>query len=99
MTIREGRGVGPKKDHIYLHLDHLPADLLAERLPGISETAAIFAGVDVTKEPVHHSTEEVDSNTTGICYIKSPSIATTIASYTEHIVVKKQEHTTNPQVL
>lgn len=52
MEIREGRGVGPKKDHIYLHLDHLPADLLAERLPGISETAAIFAGVDVTKEPI-----------------------------------------------
>jgi len=52
MEIREGRGVGPKRDHIYLHLDHLPADLLAERLPGISETAAIFAGVDVTKEPI-----------------------------------------------
>lgn len=52
MEIREGRGVGPLKDHIYLHLDHLPADLLAERLPGISETAMIFAGVDVTKEPV-----------------------------------------------
>jgi len=52
MEIRDGRGVGPKKDHIYLHLDHLPADLLAERLPGISETAAIFAGVDVTKEPI-----------------------------------------------
>jgi len=52
MEIREGRGVGPKADHCYLHLDHLPADLLAERLPGISETAAIFAGVDVTKEPI-----------------------------------------------
>jgi len=52
MEIREGKGVGPEKDHIYLHLDHLPADLLAERLPGISETAAIFAGVDVTKEPI-----------------------------------------------
>lgn len=52
MEIREGRGVGTKKDHIYLHLDHLPPDLLAERLPGISETAAIFAGVDVTKEPI-----------------------------------------------
>lgn len=52
MEIRDGRGVGPKKDHIYLHLDHLPPDLLAERLPGISETAAIFAGVDVTKEPI-----------------------------------------------
>ena len=52
MEIREGRGVGKEQDHIYLHLDHLPADLLAERLPGISETAAIFAGVDVTKEPI-----------------------------------------------
>lgn len=52
MEIREGRGVGPKKDHIYLHLDHLPPDVLHERLPGISETAAIFAGVDVTKEPI-----------------------------------------------
>lgn len=52
MEIREGRGVGPDKDHIYLHLDHLPPDLLNERLPGISETAKIFAGVDVTKEPI-----------------------------------------------
>ena len=52
MEIREGRGVGKGKDHIYLHLDHLPAELLAERLPGISETASIFAGVDVTKEPI-----------------------------------------------
>jgi succinate dehydrogenase (ubiquinone) flavoprotein subunit len=52
IEIREGRGVGPRKDHIYLHLDHLPPDLLAQRLPGISETAAIFAGVDVTKEPI-----------------------------------------------
>jgi succinate dehydrogenase (ubiquinone) flavoprotein subunit len=52
MEIREGRGVGKEKDHIFLHLDHLPAELLAERLPGISETAAIFAGVDVTKEPI-----------------------------------------------
>ena len=48
----QGRGVGPEKDHIYLHLNHLPPELLAERLPGISETAAIFAGVDVTKEPI-----------------------------------------------
>ena len=52
LEIREGRGVGPEKDHIYLHLNHLPPELLAERLPGISETAAIFAGVDVTKEPI-----------------------------------------------
>lgn len=52
MEIREGRGVGKENDHIYLHLDHLPAELLQERLPGISETAAIFAGVDVTREPI-----------------------------------------------
>jgi len=52
IEINEGRGVGPLKDHIYLHLDHLPPSLLAERLPGISETAKIFAGVDVTKEPI-----------------------------------------------
>ncbi len=52
MEIREGRGVGAEKDHIFLHLDHLPAEALAERLPGISESAKIFAGVDVTKEPI-----------------------------------------------
>ena len=52
IEIREGRGVGPQKDHIYLHLDHLDPDVLAERLPGISESARIFAGVDVTKEPI-----------------------------------------------
>lgn len=52
MEIRDGRGVGPDKDHIYLQLSHLPADILRERLPGISETAAIFSGVDVTKEPI-----------------------------------------------
>ena len=49
IEIREGRGVGPLNDHIFLHLDHLPPELLNLRLPGISETAAIFAGVDVTK--------------------------------------------------
>ena len=52
MEIRDGRGVGPEKDHIYLQLSHLPAEILAERLPGISETAAIFAGVDVRKQPI-----------------------------------------------
>jgi succinate dehydrogenase / fumarate reductase flavoprotein subunit len=52
MEIREGRGVGAHKDHIHLHLEHLGAELLHERLPGISETAKIFAGVDVTKEPI-----------------------------------------------
>ena len=52
IEIREGRGVGKNKDHIYLHLDHLDPKVLAERLPGISESAKIFAGVDVTKEPI-----------------------------------------------
>ncbi|KAI1166863.1 succinate flavoprotein subunit [Nemania serpens] len=52
LEIREGRGVGPEKDHIYLQLSHLPAEILAERLPGISETAAIFSGVDVRKQPI-----------------------------------------------
>ena len=52
MEIREGRGVGKEKDHIFLHLDHLDPAVLAERLPGISESAKIFAGVDVTKEPI-----------------------------------------------
>jgi succinate dehydrogenase / fumarate reductase flavoprotein subunit len=52
MEIREGRGVGKEKDHIFLHLNHLPPETLAERLPGISESARIFAGVDVTREPI-----------------------------------------------
>jgi len=52
MEIREGRGVGSQGDHIHLHLNHLPQEALAERLPGISESAKIFAGVDVTKEPI-----------------------------------------------
>jgi succinate dehydrogenase / fumarate reductase, flavoprotein subunit len=52
LEIREGRGVGPKKDHIFLHLEHLDPKILHERLPGISETARIFAGVDVTREPI-----------------------------------------------
>src|SRR4051812_39913382 len=52
IEIREGRGVGPNKDHIFLHLDHLDPKIIHERLPGISESARIFAGVDVTSEPV-----------------------------------------------
>jgi len=52
MEILEGRGVGPEKDHIYLQLSHLPAELIMERLPGIAETAAIFAGIDITREPI-----------------------------------------------
>jgi succinate dehydrogenase / fumarate reductase, flavoprotein subunit len=52
IEINEGRGCGPNKDYIMLHLEHLGADLLNERLPGISETAKVFAGVEVTKEPI-----------------------------------------------
>ncbi|MET0940474.1 MAG: succinate dehydrogenase flavoprotein subunit [Mesorhizobium sp.] len=52
MEVREGRGVGKNKDHIFLHLDHLDPAVLHERLPGISESAKIFAGVDVTREPI-----------------------------------------------
>ncbi|KAJ4474846.1 succinate dehydrogenase [Lentinula aciculospora] len=52
IEIREGRGAGYEKDHIYLQLSHLPPEILNERLPGISETAGIFSGVDVTKEPI-----------------------------------------------
>ena len=52
VEIREGRGVGSKKDHIYLHLDHLDPVMIRERLPGITESSRIFAGVDVTKQPI-----------------------------------------------
>ena len=52
IEIREGRGVGPHKDHIYLHLDHIDPKVLAERLPGITETGKIFAGVDLTRQPL-----------------------------------------------
>jgi succinate dehydrogenase / fumarate reductase flavoprotein subunit len=52
IEIREGRGCGPLKDHIHLHLEHLDPKVLHERLPGISETARIFAGVDVTRQPI-----------------------------------------------
>jgi len=52
IEIREGRGVGPDKDHIHLHLEHLGADVINSRLPGIAETARIFSGVDVTRDPI-----------------------------------------------
>ena len=52
IEIREGRGVGGAKDHIYLHLEHLGMDVLQERLPGITESSKIFAGVDASKEPI-----------------------------------------------
>lgn len=52
LEILEGRGVGPNKDHISLQLSHLPKEIIHERLPGIAETAAIFAGIDITREPI-----------------------------------------------
>ena len=52
LEIHEGRGVGKLKDHLYLHIEHLDPELIHERLPGIAETSKIFAGVDVTKEPI-----------------------------------------------
>jgi succinate dehydrogenase / fumarate reductase flavoprotein subunit len=68
MEIRDGRGVGKETDHIHLHLEHLDPDILAERLPGISESAKVFAGVDVTREPipvlptVHYNMGGIPSN-------------------------------------
>jgi succinate dehydrogenase / fumarate reductase flavoprotein subunit len=71
MEIRQGRGVGPKKDHIFLHLDHLDPKVIHERLPGITDSARVFAGVDVTKEPIpilptcHYSMGGVPTNIRG----------------------------------
>ena len=71
IEIREGRGVGGDKDHIHLHLEHLGAGVIQERLPGIAETARIFAGVDVTREPipvlptVHYNMGGIPSNVHG----------------------------------
>ena len=79
MEIMAGRGCGPEKDHIYLYLNHLPPEVLAERLPGISETAAIFAGVDVTKEPipviptVHYNMGGIPTNHLGEVLRPTPS--------------------------
>ena len=76
MEVREGRGVGKDKNHIFLHLDHLDPAILHERLPGISESAKIFAGVDVTKEPipviptVHYNMGGIPTNYHGEVVIK-----------------------------
>jgi succinate dehydrogenase / fumarate reductase flavoprotein subunit len=76
IEIREGRGVGKKKDHIFLHLDHLDPKVLHERLPGISESARIFAGVDVTREPipvlptVHYNMGGIPTNFHGEVVVK-----------------------------
>jgi succinate dehydrogenase / fumarate reductase flavoprotein subunit len=71
IEIREGRGVGEHKDHIFLHLEHLGAEVIHERLPGIAETAKIFAGVDVTRQPipvlptVHYNMGGIPANVQG----------------------------------
>ena len=71
IEIREGRGVGPHRDHLYLHLEHLGADVIAKRLPGIAETTKIFANVDVTRAPipvqptVHYNMGGIPCNVTG----------------------------------
>ncbi|WP_299363227.1 succinate dehydrogenase flavoprotein subunit [uncultured Paracoccus sp.] len=78
LEIREGRGVGPDNDHIFLHLSHLPPETLAERLPGISESARIFAGVDLTREPipvlptVHYNMGGIPTNFWGEVLAPSP---------------------------
>ncbi len=77
IEIREGRGVGPNKDHIFLHLDHLDPKILHQRLPGISETAKVFSGVDVTKAPipvlptVHYNMGGIPTNYHGEVVTKS----------------------------
>jgi succinate dehydrogenase / fumarate reductase flavoprotein subunit len=84
VEIREGRGVGPNKDHIHLHLDHLDPRILHERLPGISESAKIFAGVDVTKEPipvlptVHYNMGGIPTNYHGEVLTKKNGDADTV---------------------
>ncbi len=71
IEVREGRGVGEHRDHIHLHLEHLGADVIRERLPGIAETAKIFAGVDVSREPipvsptVHYNMGGIPTNVEG----------------------------------
>ncbi|HXY58431.1 MAG TPA: succinate dehydrogenase flavoprotein subunit [Methylocystis sp.] len=79
MEVREGRGVGKLKDHAHLHLEHLDPKILHERLPGISESARIFAGVDVTREPipiiptVHYNMGGIPTNFHGEALRKTPS--------------------------
>lgn len=85
IEIREGRGCGPEKDHVFLQLHHLPPEQLHQRLPGISETAMIFAGVDVTREPipvlptVHYNMGGVPTNYRG-------QVLTTDKQGVDHIV-------------
>ena len=84
IEIREGRGVGKSKDHLFLHLDHLDPAVLHERLPGISENARIFAGVDVTREPipvlptVHYNMGGIATNYHGEALTKKGGNADTV---------------------
>src|SRR5580765_938142 len=84
IEIREGRGVGKLKDHIFLHIDHLDPAMLHERLPGISESARIFAGVDVTREPipvlptVHYNMGGIATNYHGEALTKKNGDADTV---------------------
>lgn len=84
VEIREGRGCGPEKDHVLLDLSHLDPALLEQRLPGISETAKIFAGVDVTKDPipvlptVHYNMGGIPTNYRGQALTKTPTNPDTI---------------------
>src|SRR5476651_2620615 len=84
IEIREGRGVGKKKDHLFLHLDHLDPAVLHERLPGIAELARIFAGVDITREPipvlptVHYNMGGIPTNYHGEALTKKNGDADTV---------------------
>ena len=84
IEIREGRGVGKNKDHMFLHLDHLDPAILAERLPGITESARIFAGVDLTREPipviptVHYNMGGIATNWKGEALTKKGGDADTV---------------------
>ena len=84
IEIREGRGVGPEKDHIFLHLEHLGPEVIEEQLPGIAETARVFAGVDVTRAPipvlptVHYNMGGIPTNLHGEVVTKSGDDANTL---------------------
>ena len=92
IEIREGRGVGPEKDHLFLQLSHLPPEILHERLPGISETAAIFSGVDVTKEPipvlptVHYNSKQ--SVNRHVCSINCSAVGGIPTRYTGEVITQ-----------
>ncbi len=85
LEMREGRGVGPEKDHIYLHLDHIDAKVLAERLPGITESGKVFAGVDLTRQPLP-VTPTVHYNMGGIPCNYHGQVVTKTGKNDDHIV-------------